>query len=610
MKETEMKRNKLWKVVSIIIILLAVSAGLLFARAGGAGGGSRSGGGGGDGLGGLIIWIFYLLVNALGLVPTLIIVIGIIVVVTVVRKIKAKKSALKDLTVHRHPIEKVQGYAKFHEKNPSFSSDDFFDKVKTAFIEIQKAWAAKKLSNVRRFISDGVYQRFNTQFQMMNLLQQENPISEVEVNNISIDKFRVDGNYDIIHVAITATMRDQFICKTNPQLNSPGGKETFLEYWSFIRKRGAENKDIYHTYDCPSCGAPLGDEMGEVGTCRYCGAFVNSGEFDWVLSEITQADDYARGNLIEKAQNLKKVVSSFTQEYEDFAVQLVEDKASNGYLQIKTAEVMKDPAIMRRFVTDDAFERIKANIPDERIVYNRLFLNDVTLVAAQRDGDHNLITFSVTISYQRVKLSENNRATIIDPYIQNHTQFMQMIRDAASGRSRGSIYTHTCPACGASVQDSLEIECAYCGTPLNSTGNEWIVSDILNFEEYRAYLSRESRDLELKVSSAYIDGLYDVRDYALNNVMIMISADGVFADEERALARDLAKKWKYKLEKIEPLFQLAQSGRLAVRMPQDPGKRKKIYELMKKVAEADQRITAEEKALLEYIEGEYLKGTV
>jgi predicted lipid-binding transport protein (Tim44 family) len=605
-----MKQSKLWKIASIILIIFLLCAGFVFARAGGAGGGRSGGGGGGDGLGGIIIYLFYILLNTLGLVPTLIIVVGIIVVVTVVKRLKARKTALKDLTVRQNPVTKVRGYSKFHERNPSFSSDDFLHKVRTAFIEIQKAWAAKDLSTVRRFISDGVYQRFNTQFQMMNLLQQENPISEVEVNNITIANFRVDGNYDIIHVAVTATMRDQFICKTNPKLNSPGGKETFLEYWSFIRKRGVENKDIYHTYNCPSCGAPLGEDMGELGTCRYCGALVNSGEFDWVLSEITQADDYARGNLIEKAQNLKKVVSSLIDEYEDFAVQLVEDKASNGYLQVKTAEVMKDPAIMRRFVTDDAFERIKANIPDERIVYNRLFLNDVTLVAAQRSHDQNLLTFSVTISYQRVKLSENNRATIIDPYIQNHTQFMQMVRDTAGGRSKGSIYAHTCPSCGASVQDSLDIECAYCGNPLNSTGNEWIVSDILSFEEYRAYLSRESRELELKISSTYIDNLYDVRDYALNNVMIMIGADGVFADEERALAEELARKWKYRPEKIEPLFQLARSGRLAVRMPQDTGKRKKIYELMKKTAEADDRISPEEKVLLDYIKDEYLKDTV
>ncbi len=605
-----MKKSMLWKVLICIVLLLFVAAGAALARAGGAGGGSSrsgSGGGGGDGLGGLVIYIFILLVQAIGVIPTLILIAVIVLVAFLVKRKKARQTVLKTLTKEQRPLDRVQGYGRFKQNNSDFSADEFFDKVKTAFISIQKAWSNQDLSKVRRYISDGVFQRFNTQFKMMALLKQENPVSDIMVNNISIDRFEVDGNYDIIHAAVTATMYDQFVCKTNPQLNSPGGRETFLEYWSFIRKRGMEHKDIYHTHECPKCSAPLSDNMGEIGKCAYCGAMVNSGEFDWVLSEITQADDYARQNLIQKAENLKKTTASLVSEYSDFAVQLVEDKASNGYLQIKTAEVMKDPAIMRRFVTDKAFEKIKNGIPDERIVYNRLFLNDMTLVAAQKEEKTNTLTFSVTISYQRVKLIDNDSALIIDPYIQTHTEFLQMERQAKEGGSKGSLYAHTCPSCGASIQDSLDINCAYCGNPLNNLANEWIIKDILTFEGYKNYISGAGRTLQNKVSSKVIDSLYDVKDYAFNNVMIMISADGVFAEEEKQMAGELARKWSYRIDRLEPLFDMARSGRLSIRMPEDAGKRKKIYDLMVKFAEADNRIAPEEKELLAFVREEYLE---
>jgi predicted lipid-binding transport protein (Tim44 family)/uncharacterized Zn finger protein (UPF0148 family) len=605
-----MKKSTLWKVLICIVVLLFVAAGAALARAGGAGGGSSrsgSGGGGGDGLGGLVIYIFILLVQAIGVIPTLILIAIIVLVAFLVKRKKARQTVLKTLTKEQRPLDRVQGYGRFKQNNSDFSADEFFAKVKTAFISIQKAWSDQDLSKVRRYISDGVFQRFNTQFKMMSLLKQENPISDIMVNNISIDRFEVDGNYDIIHAAVTATMYDQFVCKTNPQLNSPGGRETFLEYWSFIRKRGMEHKDIYHTHECPKCSAPLSDNMGEIGKCAYCGAMVNSGEFDWVLSEITQADDYARQNLIQKAENLKKTTASLVSEYSDFAVQLVEDKASNGYLQIKTAEVMKDPAIMRRFVTDKAFEKIKNGIPDERIVYNRLFLNDMTLVAAQKEEKTNTLTFSVTISYQRVKLIDNDSASIIDPYIQTHTEFLQMERQAKDGGSKGSLYAHTCPSCGASIQDSLDINCAYCGNPLNNLANEWIIKDILTFEGYKNYISGAGRTLQNKVSSKIIDSLYDVKDYAFNNVMIMISADGIFAEEEKQMAGELARKWNYRIDRLEPLFDMARSGRLSIRMPEDTGKRKKIYDLMVKFAEADNRIAPEEKELLSFVREEYLE---
>ena len=41
---------------------------------------------------------------------------------------------------------------------------------------------------------------------------------------------------------------------------------------------------------CPKCGAPLAG--GEMLKCRYCGALVCSGEYDWVLGEITQLEEW------------------------------------------------------------------------------------------------------------------------------------------------------------------------------------------------------------------------------------------------------------------------------------------------------------------------------
>ena len=43
---------------------------------------------------------------------------------------------------------------------------------------------------------------------------------------------------------------DKFISEKYKSLNS-GGAETFVEYWSFLRKRGVEEKDMYSTNNCP-----------------------------------------------------------------------------------------------------------------------------------------------------------------------------------------------------------------------------------------------------------------------------------------------------------------------------------------------------------------------
>ena len=42
------------------------------------------------------------------------------------------------------------------------------------------------------------------------------------------------------------------------------------------------------------------------------------------------------------------------------------------------------------------------------------------------------------------------------------------------------------------------------------------------------------------VKPSKVDGLYAVRDYAFNNVLLMIAADGIFDSEEMVFAEKLA----------------------------------------------------------------------
>ena len=376
------------------------------------------------------------------------------------------------------------------KNNPDFNLIEFFVKVEKAFVEIQEAWGKGNIKSVRRFISDGVYQRFNTQLKMMSLLKQRDIISNISVSEIHLDKCGTDGLYDILHVGILAGMDDQFVCQTMPELNSPGGYEEFIEYWSFIKKRGSSKNDLYSTNECPCCSAPLSQAMGDSGKCPYCDTFVNSGEYDWVLSEITQKDDYVDSEkAFNKAPGLSEKVKKLIEENKDFAVQEIEDKASNGYLQILTAITLKDPAIMRRFVTDNAFAKLSKRIKKATICYNRLYLNAVSLIGIKQDDAKNILFVEVRSTYQRVQLVSEDEALLVDPELTAKQEVIVMKRRIQTQSSKGSLYAHICSTCGAPVKDSLDIKCPYCSTPLNSSKNEWIISDILGMDEYENHFS-------------------------------------------------------------------------------------------------------------------------
>src|SRR5207248_10068496 len=68
--------------------------------------------------------------------------------------------------------------------------------------------------------------------------------------------------------------------------------QTFTEYWTFIRSGSARTKagEGPEVTQCPNCGAPL--SINESGVCSYCKATVTSGQFGWVLDNITQASEW------------------------------------------------------------------------------------------------------------------------------------------------------------------------------------------------------------------------------------------------------------------------------------------------------------------------------
>lgn len=599
-----MNRKRVLITALLVLLFLAFSISVIFARAGG--GGDFGGGDGGEGFGTLI----YILIRVIIELPfpfNLIVGGGITVGFIIVSRMSQKK--LKEQTILNQlptgePIRKVKGFEQFLSANPDFNEELFKRAVRETFIKVQKAWEKQNVSEIRRFISDGVYQRFNTQFTMMSLLKQKNIINDIDVKNVYIDRVESDGLYDIVHTAIHASLRDQFISELDSSLNT-GGHEEFVEYWSFLKKRGKPRKDMYFTYDCPNCGSPLPTDMGELSQCPSCNTITNSGEYDWVLSEITQADDYITTNpKLKKSPSFTEKIRKLINENSDFAIQLIEDKASNGYLQILTARTMNDPAIMRRFVCDDFFNNFQNTISSEKIAYNRLYLNDVTLIGVSEDESRNILSVAVKSSFQRVRLNDN-RITLIDSAVISQNEVMLLARDKDFSPSIGSIYAHQCASCGAPVENSLDIHCAYCGSPLNSTKGEWIVLDILTPEQYEEYVSQAADAFSYKVDLKLLDKLMDVRDFAFNNIMVVMAADGVFQDEEKEFARWLARKWGYNESKLEPFFRMAQNGQLSIRMPDNPSKIKKIYRLMEKAAMADNTITEEERAVLDQIKSRY-----
>ena len=602
-----MKHSARYKLF-LFTILLTSSLGI-YAAAGGGGGG-HSGGGGGDGDGGAIIYLVYWLIRLIFMLPFPLNIIVLAVVVFAIYKASKSYQAVSGLnsipSMNSNRADFISNRADkitddFKAKNPDFDLVKFKDKVRTAFMQIQDAWMMQDLSKVRKWISDGVYQRFNTQFIMMKAIEQLNEMSNINILQTYIDDVEIDGEYDIVHVGIQYSMYDGFKSAKYEYLND-GGPLQALEFWSFIKKSGVKEKDLYHTTNCPNCGGDLPADGGETAKCPYCSTITYLGDYDWILAEITQPDDYYNSNSkYEKQGKFSKKIREQIGEKQDFSLQLLEDKASNGYMQMMTALVLKKPEIARRFVSDDLYNKLETQIKSEpKFVFNRLYLNHVTSFDYFREQEKDNVVIALKRSYQKIKNTDSDKPEF-GRNILSTNEVLVMSRDTGAGKPRGSLYAHSCPNCGAPIKDTTEINCTYCQAQLNSTKYEWIISDWMSADEYAQFKKSGNVAFAIDKNIDDLDDLFNVRDYALNNVLMMIAADGRITNQEMKYVNTLAKKWNYDLTKIQGFLSLAQNNKLVVRMPQDAKQKQKIITMMEKAAALDNDISVEEKQLLEQV---------
>jgi predicted lipid-binding transport protein (Tim44 family) len=364
-------------------------------------------------------------------------------------------------------------------------------KVRMAFLTVQNAWSQKRLDLMRRFITDGIYQRFHAQFTMMNILGQSNPMTNVQVNGINIIKTYLEGGYECVDLRIQAVANDQFICEKFPQLNTAGGQEEFVEYWSFIRRADHKNgTGLFASETCPQCSAPITGKLVETARCPYCSSYLNNGEFDWVLAEITQEDDYGRN--FSSAFNLPVMTPRPNEQIQNafptFSRQVLEDRASNAFMQILIATATRNTKSLQRFTTAEAYAKLTASMPVGPIVYDRLFTNAVDLLTLRVEGMQ--VQAFIGIRYSAHEILLTHPAEFMDQHEPvSHSAVLVMVREMSSITAKGSVFAGACPSCGAPQKDSLSVVCEYCGGSLNNPKVDWVVADLLDLRQFREKIS-------------------------------------------------------------------------------------------------------------------------
>lgn len=592
------KRGLLFLLLTGILLILASVA---FARAGGGGsyGGSSGGGGGGGGSG--AGYIFYLLIRLAIHKPLVGVPLLIIVIILMIKFGRKAKGGYETHTITRagklrrqqEQQEMQNALDALKQRDPKFTQEGFLQKANMAFIALQEAWSNQSLSSVNQFISDGIDERFSLQFEMQKAEGYRNKMGNITVQNSKIVGVFSDSHFDTIHVEITAIADDTDVdLKTGKRIRK-NTSAPFTEYWSFLRKPGVqtlEGKGLVEGF-CPNCGAHL--ELSDTGKCENCDSLLTSGEYDWVLAEITQSMEWnivSDKSLIPGFEDMETVDPGFN-------LQHIEDRTSVIFWRLIKSWFTNDVSDARKVTLPSFLQGFKQQLSNTRSEKDWLFFKDAAVGTVEVQdivpGTKNRMDrIEILVKWSGINARRNEEGKvhvtgrkIIRPQIYTLVR-KHGIKTAVDQSFRSS----HCPGCGAPYEGGSTGECEYCGKPLNDGSQDWVLDSVNRFSASR-------------ITAKAVDGIERAAlvppELLLSAMVNAMYADGEVDNKEMKTLSSFAAERHISEEQLNEIIDTVKSGQDTLPTPSNQREAREILAAMSKMVLADGKLSGNEKNLLQ-----------
>ncbi|NMO13619.1 TIM44-like domain-containing protein [Pyxidicoccus fallax] len=449
-------------------------------------------------------------------------------------------------------------------KDSAFELPPVLDKTRWLFLELQKAWFQRDMTPVRPFLSDATWQRFNVQLQLLAAQGVRDAITDFEVLDVQLIGLEQSQWFDSIHVRIQARMRDtdvpaSFSDAQATEAARKAPQESFTEVWTFVRKPGAQTRvgaDLYQG-KCPNCGAPYAG--GAANRCEYCGAVVNSGNYDWTLSEITQGVEHEHGHRpvggLAQARQADPALN----------LEILEDRASLLFWRWIDAQSRGDMKPLTKVASPVALQRLGAEVEElrgrgRRRVFLECAVGSVDAHCFEVDpAGHDLAHVEIRWSARMGVGPANERPPQL-PTVPQRFVFTLTRRHGAQTNTANGMSTDRCPQCNAPLTDSAASTCDFCGTQLASGERDWVLVSALPYEawgvsqdqRHQANVLREAVAVE-KAAAPATDAVMDVqeRQRLLYMMAAIAAADGEVSGAERKLLKLCSERWGVEWANVE-----------------------------------------------------------
>jgi predicted lipid-binding transport protein (Tim44 family) len=482
----------------------------------------------------------------------------------------------------------------------SFELIGFLERVRQLVPRLDEAWFRRDLAPVRRFLSDATWQRLSTQLALLDRQGLRDALADLQVLDLQLIGLEQSSAYQTLHVRVTASQRDADAPAsfTDEQAQALAGRQPpgrYTEVWSLVRRPGSSGATTAAPSwaGCPNCGAPFSG--GAANRCESCGAIVNSGAFDWVVAEITQASEFSPSQ--EAAEGLGQV----RQRDPALSVEVVEDRAALAFWRWIEAQATGRTERLAKLASPALVQQLTQELQGlaaggRRRMFLECAVGSVDVRRFAVEGDQERVHVEVRWSARTGLGPVDGRPPTLPTLPQRSVLVLRRAAGATSPAESG-LSTARCPSCGAPLSDNGQPTCEYCGAALASGALDWVLEEVLTWERWRSSQpAGQGGGTGTPGGPSVPDS--DERERLVYLMAAMAAANGVVEPRERALLKLAASRWRVPWANVE-LALSASSGLFERLLARGSSEAEAFLSELVSMAQADGVVDPRERRLLE-----------
>lgn len=494
------------------------------------------------------------------------------------------------------------------KRDPGFHRGQFMQKFREAFQKIYDACFNHKIESIQVMVSDALFEQFRCRIDEQKDAGVRFNCPQVQIEEVAISRLESDGQFDELHLMVTGYAVEEAIdIVTGETLNAENKTQRINEFWSYIRRPSAKtlSKPGLMEGSCPNCGSPIA--VGQATVCPVCSSFIRSGNYDWVLSKITQACEWEYANpLIVPGWNELKASD------EHFSIHQIEDRCAVIFWMIRLIERQRTMKPLLRFATEKCCETFGFALKGVSYTYfENVSFASATLKAIVLNEDYEKIYLKVVWSGIPVTCTAEGRHGQLHRFSRPKTDIFVLVRKPGEKtNANNTLSSAHCPQCGGPLTSNFVINCEFCNTLLND-GSEWLLEKIINdqSQEYNAVLTQK-RQLIQKVVANAKKAQGDDRTIRSGRDIVtlgaqMLLADGKIDDREMEFLRELAGRYAMPADNLQGIIESIKDGELFIPATQTIMEKHSLMEAAARMALVDGEISPGEREYLETLASKF-----